>query len=52
MFGRIFDFLAGTHSNEAMYRWCQIEFKKDADFAYHLMKEGRDPWKYIRRTQK
>ena len=41
----------GNIEDEQMYRWCQIEFKNDANFAYHLMKKGVHPIKHIRSTQ-
>ena len=41
----------GNIEDEHMYRWCQVEFKKDADFAYHLMRKGENPMKHLRSTQ-
>jgi len=51
MLKNIYRIFFGDIDDERMYRWCQVEFKKDADFAYHLMKKGDNPIKHIRSTQ-
>ena len=54
MLKRFFNWAAGqsTISDAGLYRWCQVEYKRDADLAFHLMKQGKDPWKYIRSVNK